>query len=132
MLDCPYCGKTFGSPGTLEGHIQRSHQASGERQPAATAAAPRQISEHRFLRFIMKVCAFFVGAGLLGIAVAALLAIFGSHETFPSVFYTNPDGSLKQVGFGTYLWQVGIIVVVAGIIGALIWNYIGGPDPDDW
>lgn len=79
----------------------------------------------------MKVCAFIFAAGSLGVVVAILLTIFGSHETFPS-FQSNPDGSLKQVGLGTYLWQVGGATVVAGFIGTMIWMRIGSPEPEDW
>lgn len=128
MPECPYCREDFGSDETLVEHVELTH---ADLNDDFAYVRSRRASEHPVLRFIMKVCAFVVGAGLLGIVAAALLAIFGSHETFPS-FQTNPDGSVKPVDFWTYFWQVGAAVVVATVIGGLLWFYLESPEPEDW
>ena len=62
----------------------------------------------KLLNFLMAICMFIGAISLLGIIAAIGMALFGETQ-FPVL--SEPVGS-----FGTYLWQVGAMVLGAFIV----------------
>lgn len=71
------------------------------------------------MSFLVKVCAFFFAAGLLGLVYVSVdHFIFGNDGPYPDL---TEDGGT----FADYLLQVGTLTLGAGLIGAALYSRFG-------
>ena len=89
----------------------------------------------RFLRFLMKVCSFFFAIGLLSLFLGTINAIFGlgmwHAHGYPTLnYHTAPDGSQQNTpgDFWTFLWQFAALTVGLGIVGMILFVFVGDDD----
>ena len=81
------------------------------------------------MRFLMKVCAFFFVVGLLSIALASLNELFNLgiwHGDYP-VLGTDKSGASTTIpgSYGKFMVQFTIIVVASGVLGSILWAFVG-------
>jgi hypothetical protein len=83
------------------------------------------------LRGMMKVCAFMFGLGLIALAIAAANELFGLgifNDDYPVIDF---GGSGPKPGtFGEYVAQTGLITLIAGVVGTVLFYFVGEPEDE--
>lgn len=81
----------------------------------------------------MKVCAFFFVAGLLSILLASVNELFNLgiwHAGDYPVLGTDKSGASTTVpgSYGKFMVQFTIIVVASGVLGSILFVFVGGDE----
>lgn len=107
----------------------RPHQLADTQGLPTDASAGYALRSIGVVRFLLKVCAFFFVGGLLSLVLLSANEVFGlgmwHHDAYPII--GQHDGVHGQVP-GTFwhsIRQFATITIVAGVVGTVLWFFVG-------